>query len=82
MLSISSCRAMRPRPAPIADRIAISRLRFVERARSRFAAFAQAINRTSVTAPSRTSDDGRISRTSASRKGSATKIASGGMVLT
>ena len=47
-LSVSSCRTMRPRPAPIAARIAISRLRTVARTSSRLATFAQAMSRTKV----------------------------------
>ena len=50
--SVSNCRTSRPRPAPSADRKDISRARDVARASSRFATFAQAMSRTSVTAPS------------------------------
>ena len=42
---------MRPRPAPMAARIDISRARAVARASSRLATFAHAIRSTSVTAP-------------------------------
>ena len=52
-LSVSSCRMMRPRPAPIAARTAISRLRPVARTSSRFATFAHAMSSTRPTAPSR-----------------------------
>ncbi len=57
---------MRPRPAPIAARIAISRRRPEARASSRFATFAQAISRTSATALSRTQSVERTSLTSSS----------------
>ena len=42
---------MRPRPAPMAERTAISRARPVARANRRFATLAQAISRTNATAP-------------------------------
>ena len=58
-LSVSSCRMMRPRPAPMAARIAISRRRPTARASSRFATFAQAISSTKLTAPTSTSSDER-----------------------
>ena len=45
-LSVSNCRMIRPRPAPMAVRIAISRLRPVARTSNRFATFAHAISRT------------------------------------
>ena len=48
-LSVSSCRMTRPRAAPSATRIAISRRRTAARASSRFATFAQAISSTSPT---------------------------------
>ena len=53
-LSVSSWRTMRPRPAPMAERMAISRERPVARASSRLATLAQAISSTQPTAPSRT----------------------------
>ncbi len=51
--SVSNWRMMRPRPAPRAVRTAISRLRPVARASSRFAMLAQAISSTHPTAPSK-----------------------------
>ncbi len=72
-LSVSSCRMMRPRPAPMAARTAISRLRVVARASSRFATFAQAMSSTKLTAPSSSQSVGRTFATSASRSGSALK---------
>ena len=53
---------MRPRPAPIAARIAISRRRPVARTSSRLATFAHAMSSTKLTAPSRTSSVGRTLR--------------------
>ena len=50
-LSVRSCRTMRPRAAPMAARIAISRERPIARANSRLATLAQAISRTQPTAP-------------------------------
>ena len=50
-LSVSSCTMMRPRPAPMAERMAISRRRPVARTSSRLATLAQAISRTRPTAP-------------------------------
>ena len=50
-LSVISCRTMRLRLAPIAARMAISRLRAEPLASSRFAILAQAISRISATAP-------------------------------
>ena len=47
-LSVSSWRATRPRPAPSARRMAISRCRTDDRASSRFATFAHAISRTAT----------------------------------
>ena len=49
-LSVSNWRMIRPRPAPIAARMATSRLRAVARTSSRFATLAQAIRRTNATA--------------------------------
>ena len=51
-LSVSSCRTMRPRPAPSAARTAISRRRAAPRARSMLPTLAQAISSTKPTAPS------------------------------
>jgi hypothetical protein len=53
-LSVSSWTMMRPRPAPMAERMAISRRRPVARTSSRLATLAQAISRTRPTAPSST----------------------------
>ena len=58
-LSVSSCRMMRPRPAPIAARSATSRLRAVARTSSRLATLAHAISRTKATAALRISSVGR-----------------------
>ena len=57
-LSVNSCRTMRPRPAPIAARSAISRLRAVARTSRRLATFAHAISSTKPTAPPRISSVG------------------------
>ncbi len=65
-LSVSICRMMRPRLAPIAARIAISFCLAALRARSRLATFAQAISSTNPTAPSSARSDGFTSRTSRS----------------
>ena len=62
-LSVISWRAMRPRAAPIAARIAISRWRTVARTSSRLATFAHAINSTKLTAPTRIHSDDRTLRT-------------------
>ena len=59
----------RTRAAPSAARIASSRCRAAPRARSRFATFAHAINRTNATAPASTSSAGRTSPDSSSRSG-------------
>ena len=72
-LSVSSCRMMRPRPAPMAARIAISRRRPTARASSRFATLAQAISSTKLTAPTRTRREERTLLTRASRIGSTLK---------
>ena len=73
-LSVSSCRTMRPRLAPIAARMAISRRRPMARANSRLATLAQAISRTKLTAPASTSRDERTLPTMASRMGSTLKL--------
>ena len=65
---------MRPRPAPIAARMAISRRLPMARASRRLATFAHAISRTKLTAPTRTSKDERTLLTSASRIGSTLKL--------
>ena len=52
-LSISICRIRRERPAPRAERIAISRTRAVARASKKLAALAQAIISTRTKTPSR-----------------------------
>ena len=52
-LSVRSWRTMRPRPAPIAKRTAISRRRVVQRASSRFAMLTHAISRTIITSARR-----------------------------
>ncbi len=52
-LSVSTCLTMRPRPAPIAARIASSRCRAARRASSRFATLPHAISSTSATAARR-----------------------------
>ena len=76
-LSVSSCRIRRPRPAPIAARMAISRCRMVARASRRFATLAQAMRSTRLTAPSKTSSAFRTSPTIVSLSGSAVKLPCG-----
>src|SRR5204862_94247 len=58
-LSVRSWRTTRARPAPSAQRTAISRDRAAPRASRRFATLAQAISSTSRTAPIRTSSGWR-----------------------
>ena len=58
-LSVRHWRTNRPRPAPRAARIAISRSRETARAKSRLAIFAHATNRTEPTAPSSNHSAGR-----------------------
>ncbi len=53
-LSVSNCRMIRPRPAPTAARMAISRLRPVARASRRLATLAHAMSSTKPTAPAST----------------------------
>ena len=60
---------MRPRLAPMAARMANSRLRPVARTSSRLATLAQAMSRTRPTAPRRTKSDERTSLTMQSRRG-------------
>ena len=67
-LSVSSCRTRRPLPAPSATRTASSRPRPEALAITRFAMFAQAINRTNATAPSIASRPGLMSPTTRSRR--------------
>ena len=62
-LSVSSCRIRRRRPAPSAERIAISPRRDEARTSSRLATFAHAISRTKATVPSSTSNPRRTSST-------------------
>ena len=50
-LSVSSCRTIRPRPAPIAERMLISLSRVADCASSRFARFTHAIRSTRPTTP-------------------------------
>ena len=64
--SVSHCATRRPRPAPSARRIAVSRRRDVARASSRFDTFAHAISSTRPTAPTSTSSAGFVSPTTAS----------------
>ena len=68
VLSTSNCRAMRIPPAPSAARIAISRPRPAARISIRLATLAQAISRTTPTAPSNTSSGVRTSPTTCSRR--------------
>ena len=58
-LSVSNWRTRSAREAPIAARMAISRVLAADLASSRLAMFAQAIRRTNPTAPSNTSNAGR-----------------------
>ncbi len=58
-LSVSICRTMRPRPAPMASRTPISRCLAVPRASSRLATLAHAISRTTTTAAASTRICGR-----------------------
>ena len=60
-LSVSSCRATRPRVAPSAVRIASSRRRALARASSRLATLAHAMRSTNPTAPSSTRSGVRTS---------------------
>ena len=66
VLSVSSWRTSRPRPAPSAARIASSRLRRSMRDSIRLATLAQAISSTQPTAPSSTSSVGRARSVSSS----------------
>src|SRR5882762_3632822 len=69
MLSVSNWRMIRPRLAPMADRMAISRFLPVARTSRRFATFAHAISKTKLTAPSRTISVCRTLLTKASWRG-------------
>ena len=60
-LSVSSCRMMRRRPAPSADRTASSRVRTVARASSRLATLAQQMRSTNPTTPRNSIDVSRRS---------------------
>ena len=68
-LSVRSCVTIRLRAAPIAPRMANSRDLALPRASNRFAMFAQAISRTSDTAPRRMYNGCRTSPTCSSTKG-------------
>ena len=57
--SASSCRVMRPRPAPTASRTAISRRRVDARASCRFDTLRQAITSSTTAAPNSISSIGR-----------------------
>ncbi len=67
-LSSSSSFASRAREAPSAERIVTSRIRPATRASVRLATLAQAMRRTSATAPMNTSSAGRTSPTICSRR--------------
>ncbi len=79
VLSVSSCRTSRPRPAPSAARIASSRSRPSIRASVRLATFAQAISSTSPVMPSRISSSSRAPLVSASRTGTVRGAEAGGL---
>src|SRR5206468_2871799 len=66
-LSTTNCRTMRARLAPTAARIAISRVRAVDFASSRFAMLAHAISSSTPTAPSNSSSVVRTLVTISSR---------------
>ena len=61
-LSVKSCRMIRHRPAPMAKRTAISFRRETARTKKRPATLAQAVRRTSPTAPQSANRAGRVSR--------------------
>ena len=67
-LSVSSCRATRPRPAPSAPRMASSRRRAMPRARSRPVTLAQAISSTSPVAAPTIASASRKGRARSSRR--------------
>ncbi len=68
VLSVSSCRNRRQRPAPSAARIAISRSRRTMRARSRLATLAATISSTNAAAPTSTRSVGLKPRVSSPRR--------------
>ena len=74
VLSVSSWRTSRPRPAPSAARIASSRLRRSMRESIRFATLAQAISSTQPTAPSSTRSVGRARSVSSSPRPTAVVV--------
>src|SRR5438552_2760428 len=73
-LSVRNCLVRRERLAPSASRSAISFCRTAARARRRFATFAHAIRSTNPTAPSSTSNAGRMSPTTSSCSGLTTVL--------
>ncbi len=75
-LSVSTCRARRQRPAPIAARTLHSWRRLAERASSRFARFAEAISRTTSTAAKSVHEARRMSPICRSRSGRTTRRSS------
>jgi hypothetical protein len=75
-LSVSNCATSWRRLAPRAARTATSRRRACPRASSRFATFAQAMSSTSVTAPNRVTNVGRMSPTIRSCSGVTSSVAS------
>ena len=66
-LSVSKCRIICQRLAPNAARITISFWRTIARANNKLATFAQAINNTAATMPSRSHNSGRVLPTINSR---------------
>ena len=77
MLSVRSCRASRPLPAPSAAQTASVRRRVTPRARSSPATLMQAINKTSVVAAASASSAGRYSPTISSSSGTTRTSTSG-----
>ena len=74
MDSVNSCCTMRRRPAPSAERMAISRRRREARINSKPATLTQAMSSTNATAPSSTHNVRPVSPTSASRSVTAVKL--------
>jgi hypothetical protein len=74
-LSVASCLRIRRRPAPRAERMAISRSREVVRASIRFATLAHAMSSSNPTVASRIMSAGRASPTSCSYNGSTVIVA-------
>ena len=74
-LSVSICRTSRPRSAPSAMRILISRVRPAARTSSRLPTLAQAISSTQPTAASRISSAGRAAATTVSCSGTTAMFA-------